>query len=292
MKRREAMGLMGALPFGGAAAAGAAPAGARKTSRGQALLDPGTSEGLYTIHRKLHFSFDDRLVYWYLILTRYGLVDSAFTPFWNMYVGFLSVSEDIPGGFRTRVMSAIFYTDLETDRLLEHFDNPYTGKRVAVPQPGVIRVVRDYSRTGLVTPLPRTYGTRNLDMETRQYGDVGPAWILGDDVWCYGDTGFRAEPSARAPRVVQVNDWSAFHGSAAEVSDPKVMSANATQNFNDINTWSDWLEMGDHPGNFVSRGFGRKVGSLADMPPGWTSIMKERNPRELADVRGYILDRK
>lgn len=285
------MGLMGALPMGGFATA-AAVSKATALSREGKLIDTTTAEGRYTVHRKLHFSFDDRLVCWYLLLTRYGLVDSAFTPFWNMYVGFLSVSEDLPDGFRTRVMSAIFYTDLKTDRLLDYFDNPYTGKRVEVPQPGVIRVIRDYDKTGLLTPLPRTYGTRSLGMETRQYGQVGPAWIFGDDIWCYGDTGFRAEPSARAPRVTQVNDWSSFHGSAAEVSDPKVMSANATQQFNDINTWSDWLEMGDQPGNFVSRGFGRKVKALDEMPSRWTDIMRERNPRELADVRGYILDGK
>ena len=122
-------------------------------------------------------------------------------------------------------------------------------------------------------------------MTMSQYGDIGPAWIVGDDVWCRGDTGFRGEPTTSDGRLVQVNDWSTYHGSIAEVADPDVKSANATQAFNDINTWPGWLNMGDQPDNYVSRGFGRKSWSMNGMPPEWSAIMRDRYPREFADPR-------
>lgn len=107
-----------------------------------------------------------------------------------------------------------------------------------------------------------------------------------------GDTGFRAEPTNNKGHLTQVNDWSTFHGSFSEVANPKVKSANATQNFNDINTWAEWLKMDGHPGNYVSRGFGVKLRSMDGMPSEWTAIMRDRYPRELADARGYILGAK
>ena len=118
--------------------------------------------------------------------------------------------------------------------------------------------------------------------------DYGPAWIIGDDVWVNGDTWFRSEPVGDQGRLVQVNDWSTYHASVAEVADTSVSSAQATMNFNDINTWPTWLNMGDHRGNYVSRGFGRKMHEPGGMPPAWLGFMAERYPAESRDLVGAI----
>ncbi len=276
MKRRDLLGMMGAVPL-------VASAIGRRTALADGHVDPNTVDGLYTIHRKLNYSFDDRIVYWYLRAIRYGLVDSAFTPFWDMHVGFISIAEDEGDGFRTKTMSSIFYTDIESGELLENFDNPFTGERVPVRQPGMNRSSRLYNKAGMVADR-----TERPGMNMTQFGDVGPAWIVGDDVWCRGDTGFRGEPTTDEGRLIQINDWSTYHGSISEVADQDVTSANATQAFNDINTWPGWLNMGDVQGNYVSRGFGRKSWSMDGMPPEWSAIMRDRYPREYADPRAYI----
>lgn len=291
MKRRDIIGLVGALPLA-AAVSGSQPARADNRRVTPGKVDPHSIEGLYTIHRKLQFSFDDQIVHWYLLVTRYGFVDNAFTPLWNLHAGFLSIAENLADGFQAKMMSATFYTDIKSGQLLENFDNPYTGERVRVPQPGLNRVVRVYNKAGLVSPLPRAMRAKRLGMTTKQYGDVGPAWVVGDDIWCRGDTGYRAEPTDKSGRVDQTNDWSTFHGSFSEVADSHVASANATQSFNDTHIWPDWLNMRDHPGNFVSRGFGRKAGSMKGMPPEWTAFMRDQFPRQFADPRGYILESK
>lgn len=276
MKRRDMLGMMGAIPL-------ALSIPGRNSAWADGHVDPNTVDGLYNIHRKLHFSFDDRVVYWYLRAIRYGLVDSTFTPFWDMHVGFISVSEDEGDGFRMRMMSAIFYTDLESGKLLENFDNPFTGERIPVRQPGVLRASRLYDKAGIVSdPIERP------GMDITRDDSIGPAWIIGDDVWCRGDTMMRMEPTSDDGRMFQVYDWSTFHGSISEVADPDVPSAACTQSFVDLLTWPDWLNMGDMPGNYVSRGFGRKSFSMDGMPPEWSAIMRDQYAKEYADPRGYI----
>jgi len=267
---------MGSLPL-------AASTLGRGASWAAGHVDPSSADGLYTIHRKLNYSFDDRVVYWYLRAIRYGLVDSFFTPFWDMHVGFLSIAKDEGEGFRTKTLSAIFYTDIHSGEILDQFDNPFTGERLPVRQPGVNRSSRLYNKAGMIADRAERTG-----FTMSQYGEVGPAWIVGDDVWCRGDTGFRGEPTTAEGRLIQINDWSTYHGSIAEVADSDVKSANATQAFNDINTWPGWLNMGEVQGNYVSRGFGRKSWSMDGMPPEWSAIMRDRYPKEFADPRAYI----
>ncbi|MFZ1623770.1 MAG: hypothetical protein WAU48_03155 [Gammaproteobacteria bacterium] len=207
-----------------------------------------------------------------------------------MHIGFLFLTEDAVDGFQVKILSAIFYTDIKSGRLLENFDNPYTGKRVPVHQPKLARAIRSYNKSGLASLLPRASVAERLGMSMKQVGTAGPAWIIGDDIWCNGDVGFRAEPTETQRHMIQANDWATFHGSIFEVANPKVTSANATQTFNDINTWPDWLNMADYPGNFVSRGFGRKSWSIDGMPPEWRAMMRDQYPRELADLRACILE--
>jgi hypothetical protein len=277
MDRRHILGMLGAAPF---AAATFSPRPAKAATN---LLNPNNPDDLYTIYRKLNLSFDNRVVYWYIRAVRYGLVDSEFTPFWDMHVGFLSITEDEGDGHRTKNMSAIFYTDLKTGELLETFDNPYTGEKIPVRQPGLGRSSSLHTKQGRAVPPAERPGAT-----LTSYSDIGPAWVIGDDVWCRGDTGFRAVPTTDEDSLLQINDWTTYHGSIAEVSDPDVISANATDTFNDINTWPAWLNMKDIPGNYVSRGFGRKSWSMDDMPPEWSAIMRDLYPKEFADPRAYV----
>lgn len=277
MDRRHILGLMGAAPF---VAATLSP---RPANAAANLLDPNDPDDLYTIHRKLSHSFDSRVVYWYIRAIRYGLVDSQFTPFWDMHVGFLSITEDAEGGHRTKNMSAIFYTDLRTGKLLETFNNPYTGEKIPVRQPGLGRSSSLHNKQGRDGHRAERPG-----VEVTEYNNIGPAWVIGDDVWCRGDTGFRAVPTTDEGSLLQINDWTTYHGSISEVSDKDVTSAAATETFNDINTWPAWLNMTDYPGNYVSRGFGRKSWSTDGMPPEWSAIMRDQYPKEFSDPRAYI----
>lgn len=250
----------------------------------QRLLDPTVQSDCAIIYRKLNYTYDDRLVFWYIQARRNGLVDSHFTPFWDMNVGFISSVRDVTDTeYEVKTLNAIFYTDIETGVLLDKFNNPYTGETIAIRPPRLSTGTRRYAVSGMISErAPR----ENYDMT--EYGKIGPGWVINDDVWIQADTGFRAEPTTEDGRLSVVNDWFTYHGSISEVSDPDVKSAAATQAFNDINTWPAWLNMDGVAGNYVSRGFGRKVATVTDMPTVWQRLMKDIFPAAYADPRAAL----
>lgn len=188
------------------------------------------------------------------------------------------------GGFEVTNMSTIFYTDPATGKFIETFKNPLTGKSVAVRY-GAPRVAkRHYNVNGEQRDAITRPG-----MRVQMTLDIGPAWAEGDQIWVRADTSMRAVPTeAGQERLIQVNDWSTYAGSLRGVSDPEIKNPPSMWIFNDINTWAEWLEMGDHPGNYVSRGIGHKAYSFDEMPSIWKMLMKERHPQIASDPAGAL----
>lgn len=282
MKRRSALGLLS----GAIGAAGFPIIIGAKSARAATLLDPNKPEDLYTIHRKLNFSFDEKPVFWFIEATRFGLKDYEFTPFWKMHVGMVSKVKDIGERlYESSFMSTIFYSDLETGKLLETFHNPYTGQKRPVKQPSVARIKRKHGLTGVVSEARPRAGSGAVSRKDV----IGPAYVINDDVWCNGDLVVKAEAPNDLDMTIHVNDWSTYHGSISEVSDPDVVSAAATHTFNDINTFNHpWIGMQGVTANSVSRGFGRKSRSVDGMPPAWRGFMKDQHPDIMADIDGAI----
>lgn len=285
MKRRTALSLL--TGTAGAGALSGFPTIIGTTSaRAATMLDPTKPEDLYTIHRKLNFTFDDRPVFWFIDAVRMGLKDYEFTPFWNMHVGMISKVRDIDDWtYESSFMSTIFYSDLETGKLLETWENPYTGQTREVQQPSVGRIKRTHGLTGVISEPRARAGSGAVSRDEQ----IGPAWVVNDDVWCNADLVVKAETPNNLDMTIHVNDWSTFHGSISEVSDPDVKSARATHTFNDINTFNHpWIGMKGVTANSVSRGFGRKSHSVEGMPAAWRGFMADHHPDILADIEGAI----
>jgi hypothetical protein len=274
MKRRQALGsLIGAAAapaiIGGAAAA--------------ATLDPANPADMRTIFRKLAHAADEKVHFWWMRGTRLGLVDSAFTPFWEMHVGTIYTVRDLDAdSYEVTSLGINWYTDLATGKFLETFRNPYTGKEHKVPYAPAKPGKRVYDKAGLKMAFERP------GMTLKRKGDIGPAWIEGKDVWVRGDTSVRGEPSEPGGKIFQVNDMSTYFGAVKDVTDPKVTSAPAGQAFSDVNTWPDWLEMGSIAGNYFSRCFGRKTESYAGMPKIWREITEMKYPAIAKDPAGAL----
>ncbi len=273
MKRRQALGVM--------AGAAAAPA---IITRAQAAdtLDPVKDMAL--ILRKLSHAKDEKVHFWWMMGTRSGLVDSAYTPLWDMHVGTIFSVRDIDAdSYEVTSLGLNWYTDLTTGKFLETFRNPYTGKDLKVPYAPPKPSKRIYDKSGLKVPPFERPG-----VTMKRTGATGPAWIEGNDVWVRGDTSVRGEPTTQGGKIFQVNDMSTFFGATKDVANPKVTSAPAGQAFSDLNTWPDWLEMGDKPGNYYSRCFGRKVDSIAAMPKPWREITEAKFPAIAKDPAGAL----
>lgn len=282
MDRRLALKLMGA---GAVSASASAMAGCATTIPSFAPLDVSDKEDLHLMHRKLAYTLDDRLVYWNIDAVRMGFKDGNLTPFWNMHVGLIYRIEDISQfRYRVKYIMKIFYSDLKTGKLLERFDNPYTGETREVLQPKLVKAESIFGLSGIERPdADRSDASKNGP--TARHDEIGPAKVIGDDVWLKSDSVFRSELPNRYDRLVQVNDWSTYHGSMRQIANPRVMSAPATHTFNDLNTFNhDWIGMKGIDAWSISRGFGRKSHSIAGMPEEWKRFMAKSHSDILSDT--------
>ncbi len=282
MDRRMALGLL--------AAATATPALLKSgRARGALDLDLDNPDDVLLILKKLGHTTDDKPIFWWIKALRQGLVDTQFTPFWVQHGGAIVSVRELEEGYEAAFLMLSINLDPVTGEPVKNFINPYTNEEVEVKPFGGTEPLRvTYKASGGETEMGSMGGTMpGYKLESRI--PVGPAWIEGDDVWVRTDNVFRMEPEDRDKgRLIQVNDWSTYHGSLADVANPDIESAPATWAFNDINTWPSWIGEGTPPGNYVTRGYGRKVFSIDDMPQIWKDMMAEQHPDILADPEGAM----
>ncbi|TXS91982.1 DUF1838 domain-containing protein [Parahaliea maris] len=277
LSRRSALGLMGATAAG-AVLPGQMALGAGGVTKVPDLADAAT---LSSAFRKTAYSMDEKVYFWWLRGTRFGVVDAEATPFWDMYVGTWFTTKDLgEGDYEVTMAGANFYTPPGSTELLESFQNPYTGETVPVsyraPKPWKT-VMGPEGGAAFAPDMPGMKMTRSTA--------AGPGWIEGDDVVIRGDMLVYAEPldPDSDKKAFRVNDWSTYVAKLSDVADPAVKSAPCVQYFTDILTWPKWLNMGDQPGSYVSRCFGRKVASVEEMPATWRKLFAQALPEAAKD---------
>jgi len=125
LSRRAALGTVA-----GAAAAGLATS-AFAGAHSSAGLDLSSDTDLLTALAKMRGSTDGRLSMGWVIGTRYAVVNSLATPMWGILAGTFSryqkVSDDT---YEVKSLEVAYFTDLETGKLKETWDNPFTDTTV------------------------------------------------------------------------------------------------------------------------------------------------------------------
>ncbi|MFT7287668.1 MAG: hypothetical protein ACI87W_001783 [Halieaceae bacterium] len=283
INRRTALGIIGAA--GGLLATGGKHSLA--AAAGSPMLDLDDQAQLYSAFRKLAYSLDGSVTWWWMRGTRFGVVDSVATPFWDMYVGSWFSTRDLEdGAYEVSMAGANFYTPPNSTSLLRSFRNPYTGEEVPV------NYAAPRARKTVITPENASaFGEANIPgMDSTQSSSIGPGWIEDTDVIIRGDLALTATPtdpdSDRG--VFTVNDWSTYVGDLSQVADPAVKNAPCRQYFTDILTWPGWLQMGDQPGSYVSRCYGRKVFAYEQMPETWRKLFAQAQPEAARDPASLL----
>ncbi len=232
-------------------------------------------------HRKLAYSMDSALTFSWLRGVRYAAVDNVLRPLWTMHLGTLFRTQDLATGYGVTAATTTFYTDLDTGRLLKSVKNPITGKTLEVhyfpPSPQTMV----YGRSG--PPKPDSGPLATLE----NHVDTGPAWIDGETISVLGD--HLAYSREGAPSKIRVNDLMTFVGLARDVADPRMLNPPSTTIFNDLNTWPPWMQMGDAPGAYFSRAWGRKEFSYDAMPGVWRALMQTEYPAIAANPASALV---
>ncbi|NDD73718.1 MAG: DUF1838 domain-containing protein [Gammaproteobacteria bacterium] len=264
MDRREWLGAAAAFSVVGAV-------GATDASAATA-----TDAGL--MYRKMHFRSDDGLVFWWLQGVKYGQVGTTLTPLYTASIGTLQrVKHVVDGGFEVTQLEMNVILDLQTGRALDAWRNPYTNEVLPVRMSPVGPTVTRYGADN-VRVLPKEIGSTPLEATATLH----PPLIVGDDVFQRDESVARVFTPGR-DKPFEVNDIAVYHGSLANLSDPRVKVGEATVFFAEVTGWQRWMNMGDRPGGLTSRMVGRKVRRYEDLPADWRANLARAAPHVAAD---------
>lgn len=168
------------------------------------------------------------------------------------------------GSYQHGYRGVILFTELDTGRVLETFDNPITGKT------NTVNHFKTAWGSGVFTPLNGPYSLSALSASQEAVGLDGEPFtvdwdINGDDVWITYDE----RVVVRNPDdTVAYADSSMYryHASLEQLQDPRQTSAEAIMSWDTETTWWPWMNMDNVEGHMIFGSMGRKYNDIGDVP--------------------------
>lgn len=249
MTRRAALGgaaSLSALAFGPTStqAAASLPAGFD-------LADPLTA---LRTHVKMVGSLGNEVINTFFRLNIYAdLGEGNFVPLFtmnNVLVDYWQAKGN--DTYEMRKYEVGFYTEFDTHKPLEYFDNPLTGERRSIHHFRLGPVPRIYKPDGIVA---MGFNPNPLPLE-----------LIGDRVFLATQSIESRPDMIRPGETSYVNSFMTFSALLADVANPELNSVPVHAQLQNKNRWSPWAGMGDRPGGTVVRGFGTKIPGLDALP--------------------------
>jgi hypothetical protein len=170
-------------------------------------------------------------------------------------------------GYIQSARTLTFFRDVETEKMIDTWSNPYTGK---------INTVRPNILGGDDGFLLSINGLRF----TSQIGKVPDKplrlhWSAqGDMIWLTKDRGLAEMPQ---PWL----ECSTTFSPITQFADPAVTRAESWFASSYLAPWLAWMEMGDTPGHVVWHAAGRKLRSVEELPAEYLARARQDAPQQL-----------
>lgn len=243
-------------------------------------INPTDEDHLDFLHRKLLYALDERPVFWWKRGTKYGVIEGEAKPMWNMWVFFVQrVISHRQDSFDVASLEAVYLTDLVSGNLLENWHNFYTGETLPVPGRLMGPETQTFRKDGssiAASPLP--------GLEIERTHTLGPATVVGDDVWLsFDSSAIVTRTNIAGTPQFRINDLETFNAKLSDVLDSDQPSASASATLHLISSWQGWLGMGDRPGSQVTRLIARKVFQFEDIAAELQRLIKHSYPEIAAD---------
>jgi len=268
--RRDALGgfsvtamMLGALT--------AAPRPAQATLTHAQNL-PNLDDPLVNLHgfMKLHGSIDEIDCPWWYTGIIYGQQEKQAPKALLRFEG-CEINRYRPNpngdGYIQSGRTLTFFRDIETEKMLETWTNPYTGKTL--------------------TPKSNTLGGDDSFLLSvnglRFKNQIGKTpdkplklnwYAMGDMIWLIKDRGLAEMPQ---PWL----ECSSTFGWVKEFADPKVKRAESWFSSTYLAPWLPWMDMKDTPGHVVWHAAGRKLKSVNELPPEYLARARKEAPQQL-----------
>lgn len=165
-----------------------------------------------------------------------------------------------------------YYTELDSYKPIDSYENPFTKERHAV----------ESFRLG---PVPRRYTPERFYVMAYN-PDPLPLEIIGDRVFLATQSIESFQAPGESDRMLYINSFMTYSASLADMQDPAIASAAVHTQLHNKNEWAPWMGMGDRPGGTVARGYGTKIPDLDALPTGVLDNFRRYTP-EILDTENW-----
>jgi len=165
-----------------------------------------------------------------------------------------------------------YYTAIDSYDAIKTFKHPVTGKTMPVQN----------FRLG---PVPRGYDKDKYTVMGYNPNPL-PLEVIGDRVFLATQS-IESGPSFTKPGETHyTNSFMTYSATLADMQNPALSSAPVHAQLQNKTEWATWMEMGDHPGGTVARGYGSKVSGLDGLPPGVLEQFEKYTP-QILDLKNW-----
>ncbi len=159
------------------------------------------------------------------------------------------------GNYRKLLREVGFYLDKDTGKILDTFDNPYTGEKV-----NVVPIANDPFNVTFEEywPEPPSYGGLNTERPPRRplllnWRDFGDRVLLHTDIHLFYPSSLQPEewPRESPGQFTQVSEMFSYNIQKSDIMAPNSTSIDNMGVWNRITPWFPWMLMGQGPGHMV-----------------------------------------
>ena len=205
-----------------------------------------------------------------------GIVDGAVTPMFGVVSATFASYREVEAGFEIRSAEIAYFTDVETDRVLEEWTNPYTNEVLPVP----------------ISTLPATSARIGADLRIQSLApeiaglqfsqSVSQPRVTSGEVW-FTESIVALKAASPTEPAFHYNDSTVLRARITDLDKHSALAVRSNTSYQSVVSWRTWLKMGSHPGCMVGFGNGLYGVSIDELPPPWIRATEKRRPEILTD---------
>lgn len=241
-----------------------------------ATIDIGTPEGAITAFRKVQCSTEDsRPTVYYWVGETYSRVPGEPDRLLFRFEGMntrqcVTVIDPIRGrGFRQVSREILFYQDPTTGKIIDEWQNPWSGEVVQV-----LHIANDpVNFRAPIFPVKADGKPFATDLQV-----MGDHWWSTTTVPLFYRNPLGGDFQDHVGGTYHAVEMFNFFGRMSDLADPKTHSADVNVAWARISDWLPWMKMRGRAGNLYFNGAGRKLDSYAELPAGMRAAIEARGP--------------
>jgi hypothetical protein len=276
--------LVGATALGGCAPTDS-PAQKKPAPRASLNLDFTNPEDNLTAWVKLVSSLEDGVeTCGYFAGTQYADLgpQEVIVPLFRIKgFGMSRVTKMPDGRYQNLHKEVVFYLDLKEDRILDTWDNPFTGETVEV-----FHTHNNPVNSYYATSFEQRFGNPETGIETISFPFILPWETFGDRTVVSFAVNTRWPsplPPEKWPREnfgewYRTSEYFQIHASHADLNDPDMPKVPYTGAWQKVAPWHPWMLMDNRPGGIIGITNVFSLDSTADLPPVVLAYAEENYP--------------